>query len=164
MKAQSGLVIRVADEDDYAAINTLEKRCFSDDAQSPRSLRYLLQRANSHSLLGLSAAQPAGYVMLLFRRNSGIARLYSIAVDTQYRGYGLGEALVKAAERAASARGSAEIRLEVRVSNSASRRLFSRMGYSQCGVLPGYYQNFNDETEDGVRMQKNITRDISLHG
>ncbi len=97
--------------------------------------------------------------MLLFRRNSRIARLYSIAVDSQFRGHGLGEALVQATEQAAVNKGIRHIRLEVRHSNQASRRLFARLGYAEREQVPGYYPD-----EDGLRMQKNLTLDTPAHG
>jgi len=161
MKAQIGLVIRQADADDYAAISALETHCFSDDAQSPRSLRYLLRQAHAETLLAVFGPDPAGYLSLLFRRNSRVARLYSIAVNSGYRGHGVGQGLVVAAERIARARNLAQIRLEVRVSNRNSRRLFARLGYQESGQLLGYYKNRNGTTEDGVRMQKNLQKTLT---
>lgn len=157
MQVHKKLVIRVAGADDLAAIHTLEMRCFSLDAQSPRSLRYLLARANAVTLLAHAFATPVGYVMLLFRRNSRVARLYSIAVDPAHRGHRLGERLVCAAEDAARRHGICEMRLEARVSNRASRQLFARMGYHESAVLAGYYVNGEETKEDGVRMRKELT-------
>lgn len=162
-KKNSGLLTRMAGPQDYPAISVLENRCFTTDAQSPRSLRYLLRHAHAVTLLASLQTQPVGYVMLLFRRNSRVARLYSIAVDQAYRGHGVAQALVEAAEQAAREQGAIEMRLEVRISNQASKRLFTRSGYRETEQLRGYYFD-GDGHEDGMRMQKYLKQDPQHHG
>lgn len=161
----------MAGTQEYPAISALENRCFTTDAQSPRSLRYLLRRAHAVTLLATLQIQPVGYVMLLFRRNSRVARLYSIAVDQASREHGIARSLVAAAEQAARENGATEIRLEVRQSNEASQRLFTRSGYRVTEQLPGYYshhgghQDGNENGyEDGLRMQKYLIKDSQHHG
>lgn len=154
---QPALDIRVANGSDLPAINALERRCFERDAQSTRSLRYLLCRANAVTLLAQCAGAPMGYVILLLRKNSRIARLYSIAVDPAYRGRGVGPALVRAAQVVAVQRAMVEMRLEVRVSNRASRQMFTHLGYQTLQLLTGYYPGASVATrEAGVRMRKSL--------
>lgn len=147
--------MRRAGAQEFAAVHALESRCFSVDAQSPRSLRYLLTRANASTVLACQHGRAVGYVMLLFRRNSRVARLYSIAVAPESRGQGVAEALAQAAQDEATEHGAQEIRLEIRAGNQASRRLFTRLGYRLSGLLPAYYP----DGEDGIRMQKLLLED-----
>lgn len=151
------LKIYPACADDLAVVYRLESHCFDRDAQSVRSLRHLLSRANAATLLARRNDASVGYVMLLFRQHSRVARLYSIAVDPAQRGQGVGEALVNAAHALALAREAVEIRLEVRVSNNASRRMFAGLGYREKQTLPGYYPSDDlGKREDGVRMHKSL--------
>lgn len=147
--------LRAANAADLSRIHAIETTCFSEDAQTRRSLQYLLTRANARTLVALRKGEThgelLGYTTILFRRNSRVARLYSISVVPAMRRYKLAEALVQAGERyAVEAAGAHWMRLEVRISNHASRRLFATLGYQDCGSLPGYYPN----GEHGIRMQK----------
>jgi hypothetical protein len=82
-----------------------------------------------------------GYVLVLFNRATSVARLYSIAVAAEARGYGLGRALVQAAEAATWDAERAYLRLEIRRDNRASQRLFEGLGYRRFGVLSDYYED-----------------------
>src|SRR5437764_691044 len=69
----------------------------------------------AHENAGLS-----GVAIVLFRRGSLTARLYSIAVAPHAGGRGLGPKLLEAAEAEALARGCRVMRLEVHHSNHAA--------------------------------------------
>ena len=84
-------------------------------------------------------ADVLGYYLLLFRARSGVARLYSIAVDGRHRGRGLAAALLADAERAARSRGRSRLSLEVREDNAAAIRLYERVGYAFHGRHADYY-------------------------
>lgn len=150
------MTIRAASGKDLDAIHRLETRCFALDAQSRRSLRYLLTRAHAAAWVAESRGAVVAYAVLLFRRGVRAARLYSIAVDPAARGAGLGRALLLAAENEAWARGCRRVRAEVRRSNRASRGLFAAAGYREVAVLPDYYPG----GEDGIRLQKQREGDI----
>lgn len=136
---------RVAGKDDLDALVALENRCFTSDRLSRRQYRHLLQRGNAQILVlddddhGLAAA-----IVVLFRRATSIARLYSIAVDPAKRGLGLAQTLVAAAEAEAWAQSRAWMRLEVRKDNTASIGLFERLGYRRFGEYRDYYEDHMD--------------------
>jgi ribosomal protein S18 acetylase RimI-like enzyme len=90
--------------------------------------------------------------VLLTRRGSSLARIYSVVVDAAARGQGLGAKLVSQAEAAARAAGCRAILLEVRVDNRAAAALYARAGYLQAARLRGYY----DDGSDGVRLRKSL--------
>ncbi len=155
MNTPDALPIRRATIADLNAVDALERSCFTRDAQSRRSLRYLLCQAHADIWLA-GAVRPLGYVCVLYRMNSGVARVYSVAVSAQAQGRGVGAALLGAAECAVRRRGCHTLRAEVRQGNAASRGLFRASGYREYARLPGYYANGAVGAEDGLRLQKRL--------
>ncbi len=79
---------------------------------------------------------------------AGDAHVLSVAVDPGHRRRGYGTVLVRALLAGAVERfGVARATLEVRASNLAARELYRRLGFTEAGVRPGYYQ---DDGEDAV--------------
>lgn len=144
--------IRPARGEDLDALRRLETRCFTLDAQSRRSLRHLLTGANATVWVAEGGGAIVAYTVLLFRRGSRGARLYSIAVDPAARGAGFAGALLAAAEDEARARGCRRLRAEARKGNAASRSLFAAAGYRETAILPAYYPG----GESGIRLQKDL--------
>ncbi|MCF7822433.1 MAG: GNAT family N-acetyltransferase, partial [Mariprofundaceae bacterium] len=90
-------MIRPAISADIPALTAIENRCFDIDRLSERSFRHLLTRGNAVTLIEEDAGAVRGYVMVLFHRNTSIARMYSLAVNPDVRGKGLGKLLTEAA-------------------------------------------------------------------
>ncbi len=137
-------MIRTASLDDLPGLLDLEQRCFNTDRLSRRSFRHLLQRGHAAILVDDREGALAGYVLVLFRRGVSMARLYSIATHPAYRGQGVAADLVRAAEAVALEEGAAEMRLEVRQDNAASKKLFQALGYRPFGVHAAYYEDAMD--------------------
>ncbi len=137
-------MIRKATLQDLDALVALENRCFEIDRISRRSFRHLLTRANAVTLLDEEAGRISGYVMVLFNMGTSLARLYSIAVDAEFRGKGIAQRLVVAAEKAALDGDCVVLRLEVRSDNTSSLSLFRRLGYRQFGHYDDYYEDHMD--------------------
>ncbi len=79
--------------------------------------------------------------------------LISIAILPEHRRKGLGETLLLELEkRHASDR---SLQLEVRQSNYAAIRLYSKMGYKRSGTSEGYYT----DGEDAIIMEKTSTKE-----
>tara|TARA_B100001939_G_C16777144_1_gene545274 strand:+ start:280 stop:735 length:456 start_codon:yes stop_codon:yes gene_type:complete len=151
-------VIRDATAADLPALMALERAAFAADAQTARSMRWLVDRANSRFRVieapgGVGAL--SGYCVLLFRRGSRVARLYSIAVDSAARGQGIGARLVADALASATKRGDTVMRAEARMSNRSSRGLFAAAGFVETERLVDYYPG----PEDGIRLKKQLERD-----
>jgi ribosomal protein S18 acetylase RimI-like enzyme len=147
----SGLpLIRRATLADLDALMALEERCFTLDRISRRSFRHLLTRAHAETLVYELDGGLRGYVLLLFRQSTPLARLYSIATDPGCRGRGIGEALVRAAEELVLENDASVIRLEIRKDNAASIGMFSKLGYKPFGEYEGYYE----DEQDALRFQK----------
>ena len=87
-----------SDIDDLAAIETA---VFPGDRISRRSFRALIERETAEALVAISGHRLVGYAIVLFRKGSGVARLYSIAAAPDFGGQGVGRLLLDAAETAA---------------------------------------------------------------
>lgn len=94
----------------------------------------------------------AGYALVLFRPNTRIARLYSLAVAPDAAGQGLGPLLLAAAEEAARARNSTRLRLEVRAGNARAISRYRKSGYDLFGRHLDYY----DDHGNALRFEKRL--------
>ena len=129
--------IRSAALADLGALIDLENRSFSSDRISRPSLRRLITSPSAAVLVATAGGRIAGYAVVLFRIGSRNARLYSLAVDPDFRG--VGRELLEAAEKAAALRGCKSLRLEVRADNIRAINLYQRVSYRRFGEKPRYY-------------------------
>lgn len=145
--------VRRATGGDLDALVELENASFAADRMNTRQWRTHLDSLSAEVLVAIRERSIIGAAVVFFRRGSAVARLYSIAVRADERGRGIGDALLAAAEQAASRRGSRALRLEVRVDNAGAQRLYEREGYRRFGIRPGYYE----DGEDALRYEKALT-------
>ncbi|NGY05658.1 GNAT family N-acetyltransferase [Solimonas terrae] len=150
--------IRRAHADDIDALLALEQH-FPGDRMSRRAIRHLLGSASAHLWIAGPVAAPLGALVLLTRRNSRWARLYSVVVSPQARGQGLGRRLVIAAEREARRLGCVGLSLEVRKDNLAARGLYDALGYQLHARLVGYYE----DGAAGVRLRRRFDGPAASH-
>ena len=152
-----GVEIRNAEEADLDGLGALEARSFASDRLARRSLGRLLGRPSAS--LRVAAAKPGGavhgYSLVLFRKGSSVARLYSIAVDGEHQGEGLGRRLLADAEGVAARRRQRVLRLEVREDNLPAIRLYERRGYRLIGRYARYYA----DAADALRYEKLLVGD-----
>jgi RimJ/RimL family protein N-acetyltransferase len=73
-------------------------------------------------------------------------------VDRNWRGRGVGTALVQAAVEAARAEGCHKVALQVWPHNEAARALYRKVGFEEEGVLRRHYRRRNGELWDAVAM------------
>lgn len=148
----SAPIVRAAEKSDLNQLVTLEEHCFAGDRISRRSFQRFIEHPQDKLLLAVQDNQLLGYILVLFRRNTRLARVYSIAVSPEARGLGLGKALMTAAEQAAQQQGSVFMRLEVRADNIWAQNLYQSLGYRQFGV----YHNYYEDQQLALRYQKRI--------
>ena len=137
---------------DLADLVELETQVFASDRMSRRSLRHFLAARSATVLVAEHAGCISGCAVILFRLNSSIARLYSIAVAPQSAGLGLGPALLAASEQAAAARGRKTLRLEVHENNHRAISRYRKAGYRQFGCHAAYYA----DEGDALRFEKEL--------
>ena len=128
------------------------EECFPTDRLSRANLRHLLRRGHASVWVCEQGNFLAGNSMVLYRRNTSIARLYSLVVHPDYLRRGIAQALLTAAESAAGERGYQELRLEVRPDNLPAIRLYRKSGYIATGVVRNYYE----DGMDALRMSKRL--------
>jgi [ribosomal protein S18]-alanine N-acetyltransferase len=142
---------RLADLDDLCE---LEELVFGDDRMSRRGLRNFLTAHSASVVVAEHFGGVAGCAVVLFRPNSKIARLYSIAVSPNSAGRGLGPALLAAAEQAAVAKQRQTLRLEVHERNHRAIARYRQAGYRQFGCHERYYP----DSGDALRFEKLLER------
>ena len=152
-------VIRCGCVDDLNDLCELERQVFADDNMSRRSLRHFLVAASAEVLVVEHGGRIGGCAVVLFRPNSLIARLYSIAVAPRSVGRGLGRALLAAAEAAALAKRRETLRLEVHVRNHRAIARYRKAGYQQFGRRVKYYA----DNGDALRFEKQLARPKSAN-
>jgi ribosomal-protein-alanine N-acetyltransferase len=149
----SEALLRTATAGDVADVAAMERACYSDPwpassfATLPTNERvfFVVARApDSDALLGFAIAW---YVM-----DEG--ELANLAVAPEQRRLGIGQALLEAVTSDALGRGTAELYLEVRESNSAARRLYEAAGFEQVGRRKRYYRQ---PEEDALILRRTLT-------
>lgn len=154
----SGVTIRDAVRVDLDGLSALEASAFTSDRMSRRGLRRLIGRPSARLRVAAERRDGdvviLGYHLVLFRKNSAVARLYSIAVDRKKRGTGLGRRLLADAEAVAAGARRNVIRLEVRPRNRAAIGLYERRGFRAIGRYSRYY----DDLSDALRYEKPLGR------
>jgi len=150
--------IRRAVLGDVPELVRIENASFPGNRLDRRRFRYLLARAHGVILVDAIGALLRGYILLLFRSNSPVARVYSIASAPEYLGRGVAAGLLRAAERLALDHGYTHQRLEIRADNAPSLALFKARGYAPFGRHAGYYH----DGMDALRLEKTLARETGL--
>lgn len=142
--------LRSAVSGDLDALLAIEAAQFSADRISRRSFREFLASPRATLRVAVLDDAVVGYHLVLARRGTAAARLYSLAVSPAHLGRGIGAALLRDAEVAAYRAQRAILRLEVGVGNQAARALYRKAGYREIERLADYYE----DGDDAIRMEK----------
>lgn len=139
--------VRPASLEDLPKLEYIEKSSFSNPY--PLSLLKTLITLNfGEFLVAVLNGNIVGYVSSIFE-NFSSATIVSIAVHPKYRRKHVGDALLKILLEKLRSKGFVEVKLEVRESNIAARRLYEKFGFKYSGRIPGYY----DDGEDAIIMK-----------
>ena len=90
----------------------------------------------------------AGYILLLFKKNSGWCRFYSLAVAKEFQSRGLGKALMLKAIAYAKAKKLKGITLEVHSKDKQVYDFYCRLGFTDKIFMPKFYE----DNSDAMRM------------
>jgi ribosomal-protein-alanine acetyltransferase len=137
---------------DLDALIAIEDAVFTTDNLSRRSFRHFLTSRGATLLVAEESGKLAGYLLVLYRPRSKLARLYSIAVAPHVGRRGVGSLLLDAAEEAAQRRGRRSMRLEVHQHNTRAIGRYEKSGYRLFGRRRKYYDNGGD----ALRFEKPI--------
>lgn len=149
--------IRPATIQDIDALLALENRTFETDRLTRRNFQYLLTRAHAACLIAERDGRMLGYVLVLFRRGTSLARLYSLAVAAEGRGLGVGRLLLEAAEQTAAENDAWLMRLEVRPDNEPAIKLYESAGYHSFGRYLDYYEDHMEALRYEKRLRPHVT-------
>ena len=126
----------------------LEKNCFSQP-WSEKSVAGELENPLSLWLVAMEGDRLAGYVGSQTVMDE--TDMMNLAVGSEFRRQGVGEALVNALVASLKELGSRCLTLEVRDSNEAARALYGKLGFREIGRRRGYYR---DPREDALILRK----------
>jgi ribosomal protein S18 acetylase RimI-like enzyme len=138
------ILVRRGASGDIDDLLDLEAGAFTTDHLSRKSFRRFVCAPNADLLVAERGGVLCGYILVLFRSNSAVARLYSIAVAPRLMGRGLGQTLLAATEAAARSRNCRAVRLEVAVHNAGAIRVYEKAGYCLRGRAACYYEDGGD--------------------
>jgi ribosomal protein S18 acetylase RimI-like enzyme len=143
----SQAIIKPATWRDLNALRYLEQVCFPKDAWPLWDLIGVLTLSNVLRLKAVEHDQMIGFIAADIRLREQVAWIATIGVLPNYRGRGLGRALLTSCEQRLEA---LTIRLNVRASNYNAIQLYLTSGYQKVGVWPGYYS----DGEEALVMEK----------
>ncbi len=137
----TNLIIERATQADLEQLVALEQRLFMTDNCSRKNFKYLIKRATFLVARKEEAGEILGYAILLSRKNSRKARIYSLGVAESARNKGVGSSLIAELEDIAGRAGWTMLTLEVSDSNNEAILLYNKCGFNQYGFRYGYYQD-----------------------
>jgi ribosomal protein S18 acetylase RimI-like enzyme len=155
--------LRLAKLADVSELSSLEESTFAGDRISKRSWRSLVESSSATVTLIREATAPRSLVaaaVVLRRKRSSVARLYSIAVAPAARGTGLAGVLLDDAIARSREAGSAAMRLETRAKNTRAQRFFKDRGFVPLDRKASYYE----DGADALRFQKSLWHQGSARG
>ena len=144
------MLIRDWRYEDILKISELEKEIFSGEAWSYKTLATVFEQPTFSGVLCEDGGEVAGYGSVTVAADS--ADIGNIAVAENYRGGGIGCALLQNLCEKAKEKGAEKVFLEVRVSNVAAMRLYLKCGFAGAYARTRYYP----DGEDCLVMVKNL--------
>lgn len=129
--------LRPASVEDLPDIVKLEETFEPGDRFSEQSYRYLI-RSNSFVWV-LEDTEFIGTAVVLVRKNSKTARLYTVAISEKFRGQGLGKRFITDIVEKLTSLGYNKLSLEVKESNINAWKLYESLGFKLQNLIENYY-------------------------
>ena len=129
--------IRTLISDDIDAIYQIECNSFSKP-WSKNAIEQELENPLAYYVVAEKDSVAVGYAGMW--QVMGEGQITNVAVDSGYRGNGIGKDLIKALIHAAKGNQLEVLLLEVRESNMAARGLYEQCGFTQTGLRKNYYE------------------------
>lgn len=155
--------IRSARAADLDAVLQIERASFGDpwsrasfeSSLGLERIRFLVAEEELAYARQSEGAQPEprvmGYAIALLLLDE--AEIANVAVDSEWRGYGVGGRLLDQVSHEAAASGVKALYLEVRESNAAARALYASRSFAQVGQRRRYYRH---PVEDALVLRRDI--------
>ena len=147
----AGVAVRVAVEEDLAAIHAIERESFGDP-WSMEGFRDLLDHPRAKLEVAIGAGNELlGYAVAWYVADE--SEIANIAVASHARRRGVGALLLDRILRAAAAFGAKTVFLEVRESNEGARKLYEARQFEVAGRRTKYYRA---PDEDALIMRRRL--------
>jgi ribosomal protein S18 acetylase RimI-like enzyme len=121
---------------------------------TPARVQHFISGAESSVVVARREQRIAAFAIMHF--GDEVAHLNLLAVTPDHRRQGLGRQLMDWLTKTAVEAGVFRINLELRTHNQAARVFYEQLGFSQLGVVPGYYQG----REAALRMSRQLAKPI----
>ena len=125
----------------------IEEECYPRPWSATLFLSELAQRVSRRYVVATVGPMLVGYSGLMYVEDE--AHVTTLTVDPPWHRRGVGTVLLLDQVRAALARGTRHLTLEVRASNVAAQVLYRRFGFAPAGVRRNYYA---ETGEDAIVM------------
>ncbi len=141
----SRFFIRRMKVEDLVEVRTIEASCFSNP-WSENTFRGEIQNTSvSFPLVVIEkpAERVAGYIIYWLIGED--VQINNVAVHPDFRGQGIGEALMRHVIGKVREKGATFVTLEVRPSNTPAVTLYKKLGFEILGVRKNYYTNPDED-------------------
>jgi ribosomal-protein-alanine N-acetyltransferase len=137
--------IRRMKEDDLPAVRTIEALSFSNPWSDSTFLGEIQNTPVSCPLVVVRkpSDRVIGYIIYWHIRED--VQVNNIAVHPEFRGKGIGEALMRHVIDKVRKNGATFMTLEVRLSNAAAVTLYKKLGFDILGTRKNYYTNPDED-------------------
>src|SRR5262245_23081641 len=126
------IIVEMATNQNIPELVKLEKICFDTDRLSASQFQYFIKKTSALVVVAKQNDIVVGDVVVLLRRNSHIARLYSIVVHPTTRQCGIAQLLHRFIEKNVQPT-CTDIRLEVKKNNRSAINFYLKNGYNIFG-------------------------------
>ncbi len=150
--SESWDIVRIVDEDSLDILVDINNQSFTHPWTRGMFLDELEQSEKSYLFGAVTrSGEIVGYCCVW--RVVDHLQINSVAVSLNYRGRGIGLALLNTVVKLGRQLGVANILLEVRRSNTAARALYRRLAFKETGQRGAYYSR---PSEDAVILSKSL--------
>jgi ribosomal-protein-alanine N-acetyltransferase len=144
---KTAITLRAMMAGDLPAIIRIEQASYTMP-WTEATFRGLLRRRDADLVVADAGGHPVGYAVAWSVAEQ--CELGNVAVTADWRGLGIGRALVLEILQLAASRGVREVFLEVRPSNPVAQRLYASLGFRLVGRRKNYYF---EPVEDALVMR-----------
>lgn len=151
------MVIEIMKDDDIANVVEVEVKSFNIP-WSKESFENELKNNLALYLVAKVDEKAVGYIGVWKIFDEG--HITNVAVHPEFRGQGIGKALISELLYLCRKEGILSFTLEVRESNIVAQNLYKSFGFVEEGKRKGYY---SDNNEDALIMWLNVTKDERMN-
>ena len=147
---QNNVVIEKMTSKNIDGAFEVEKKCF-EHHWSKEEFKKELKNDVARYLVAKIDDKVVGYIGIWFVIDEG--HITNVAVHPDYRGYKIGDKLVKEMVELCKENKIVAMTLEVRVSNIVAQNLYKKYGFKLAGIRKEYY---SDNKEDAMIMWNDL--------